>query len=187
VKKKLILMRGVPNSGKSYQAKMLAPLENILSTDDYFTGSNPGVTKPGGYRDNWVGNKLPAAHAWNQGRCHAAMTFDVPLIVIDNTNLKKEHAAVYARMAREFGYSVEVHESKAPWWLEIREHLKDRHNRVRFLMEWAKKLSEGFSYNGIVMGNGHGVPEETIFAMLMSMEDYTAEDLLPAAKDAKAA
>jgi len=185
--KKLILMRGVPNSGKSFQAKLLAPARNIFSTDDYFHGTNPGVTRPGGYRENWAGNKLQAAHAWNQGRVHAAMTFDVPLIVVDNTNIKREHAAIYAKMAREFGYEVEIAESKSPWWLEIRKLLatKDLRESQWLLAEWSKKLSGGFVYNGNQMGNDHGVPSETIYSMLVNLEDYTVEDLLqPAGKAA---
>jgi adenylate kinase family enzyme len=37
-KKKMIIMRGLPGSGKSYKAKKLAQAENgvIYSTDDFF-------------------------------------------------------------------------------------------------------------------------------------------------------
>ncbi|MGH7174934.1 MAG: AAA family ATPase [Minisyncoccia bacterium] len=174
----LRLMYGVPNSGKSHKARRLAPAEHVYSTDDYFVNGNPGDRSPGGYKANWHFTKLGLAHKWNQGNVRRALAAGTPVVVVDNTNLKRRDAATYAKMASEFGYDVEIHESDAPWWLEIRLLLKDKEGNRPALEAWALKLSEGFLHDGVRIGNDHGVPRDTILRMLLDMENYTVADLL---------
>lgn len=176
----LIIMRGVPGSGKSHEARLFAPARNVYSTDDYFTGKNPGVTQPGGYRENWAGNKLGQAHAWNIGRVLTALEENVPTVVVDNTNIRRRDAAVYARMAKDRGYEVHVMESSSPWWQEIQMLLRDKRANSVALNEWARKLADGFYSHDIMatVGNTHGVPADVIARMLADYDPYTVEDLL---------
>lgn len=46
------------------------------------------------------------AHFWNQGRVEEAMQGDVPVIVVDNTNVRFSEMQKYATLAMEYGYSV---------------------------------------------------------------------------------
>lgn len=177
--KKIIFMRGVPNTGKSYWASRLAGY-TVLSTDDYFLNHNPGHTQPGGYVENWSPAKLAEAHAWNQRRASQLMTRGHPQLVIDNTNLRLAHVLPYAQVAIGHGYQMRILESRSPWWLEIRPLLQDRQANRSLLEDWAVKLAGGFTYKGQIVNNGHGVPAATILNMLLTLEDYTVQDILRA-------
>lgn len=78
--KTLILMRGLPGSGKSTKAKILAgPQGLIFSTDDFFMVNGHYVYDP-----KMIGDY----HKKNLERTVKAMLEEKPLIVIDNTNIK---------------------------------------------------------------------------------------------------
>ena len=78
---KLVIMRGVPGSGKSYKAKNLAQDGNgvVYSTDDFFEVNGKYV---------FDGSKIGEYHKQNQLRTAQAMKQDLPLIIVDNTNIK---------------------------------------------------------------------------------------------------
>lgn len=78
--KKLVLMRGVPGSGKSTQAKKIAGEKGVIySTDDFFMVKGQYV-----YDVKMIGKY----HEKNFDRTVLAMQKGIPLIVIDNTNVK---------------------------------------------------------------------------------------------------
>lgn len=121
----LIIMRGLPGSGKSHAASLIQP-SLILSTDDYFLNAN------GDYVFNV--KLLSKAHAWNQKRALAAFKEGVNTIVIDNTNVRMWEAKPYAKMAKEAGYQIQVREPDTEWW------------KKRDLEEMAKKNLHGVSF-----------------------------------------
>lgn len=96
----LILMRGLPGSGKSFLSKYIvmrtvpkSELSNhIFSTDDYFKAVNRGV---------YVFNptQLSDAHAYNQNRVLNAMRSDWSPIIVDNTNTQAWEMQHYANFA----------------------------------------------------------------------------------------
>ena len=96
----LVLMQGPPGSGKSTDARASYPGACIVSADDYFS-------KNGRYEFNPV--LLGAAHDECKGRARAAMERGEPLIVVDNTNIRRAHVAVYHGLAAQFGYAVIAH------------------------------------------------------------------------------
>jgi predicted kinase len=166
-------MRGVPGSGKSHLALRLAGGDSskVFSTDDYFS------SLPGGYKANWKVEKLFPAHKWNQGRVRKALSEGIDPVIVDNTNLKSKDARVYYDMAIEHGYEVRIEESQSPWWLEITALLKNKKGSEAGLKKWAGKLAHGFMYEELHIKNEHGVPEDTIYNMLLKYQFYTVEDL----------
>ncbi|XP_047990650.1 uncharacterized protein LOC125229758 [Leguminivora glycinivorella] len=110
----LILMRGLPGSGKSFLARELieymCPDMNhksfIFSTDDFFMHRG---------RYEFQKHMLPEAHFWNQNRVYEAMGRDVSPIIIDNTNVEIRHMEPYVRAGVRKSYVIEVLEPNTPW------------------------------------------------------------------------
>ncbi|KAM9853702.1 uncharacterized protein n4bp2l2 isoform 2-T2 [Aulostomus maculatus] len=105
----LILMRGLPGSGKSTMARELLstdPNGLILSTDDFFA-----------YQDGYCyeAGQLGAAHEWNQRRAKDAMYDGRSPIIIDNTNIQAWEMKPYVQMALERGYQVDFCEPNTSW------------------------------------------------------------------------
>nr|CAD7263662.1 unnamed protein product [Timema shepardi] len=140
----MVLMRGLPGSGKSHLAKLLikrtvgGDYRNfVFSTDDYFyQSSGKYIFDP---------SKLPDAHDWNHGRVEFKLRGGVTPVVVDNTNLQAWEMHPYAKLAIKYGYVLEVLEPYTPW--RFRE----------------KELAER---------NIHGVPQQKIRAMFERYEGY---------------
>lgn len=94
--KEIVLMRGLPGSGKSYSAKTHGDV--VRSTDDFFVGAD------GVYRFDPA--RLAEAHAWNQARVAEDIKAGVEQVVVDNTNTCLWEMTPYVRLARAAGYSV---------------------------------------------------------------------------------
>ncbi len=103
-KKDLILMKGLPGSGKSTKARELGGL--ILSTDDYWM-------KSGKYEFDM--SKVCEGHLWNQKRCDDAMKKGVTRIIIDNCNLDDRSRGPYKKLADMYGYNVKIETPETPW------------------------------------------------------------------------
>jgi hypothetical protein len=144
VKKQLILLRGLPWTGKSYQSKKLLekhPEGKIFSTDEYWYKIN-FPDRPEEYSFNR--NLLGTAHKWNQLRAQRAIDMGDPLIIIDNTNTTAdEFCCPYLKYASFQGYEIEIQEPTSDKWLEIKELLRNKKANWKKLKEWAKTLSEG--------------------------------------------
>lgn len=108
----LFLMQGIPGSGKSTMAKVIADKYEaiIFSTDDFW------ITRIGDQVIySWNREKLGEAHRWNQRRCvQEMMSDDGGNIVIDNTNIKKRDAQVYFDLASMFNYDIQVVRVEVP-------------------------------------------------------------------------
>lgn len=92
--KKMILMRGVSGSGKSYKAKQLAktnPKSVVFSTDDFFEVNG---------KYEFDGSKIGEYHQKNQDRTYQALKDGVPLVIIDNTNIRLWEMRKYVEMAQ---------------------------------------------------------------------------------------
>ena len=104
---KLILMRGLPGSGKSWRTISLIDSANglgvdycVLSTDDIWLDHNLTYYL-------WNPVAIGAAHKVNQAKCCEAMVRRIPLIIIDNTNITQEEMQPYIDLAAKFNYEVE--------------------------------------------------------------------------------
>ncbi|NWV31523.1 N4BP2 protein, partial [Grantiella picta] len=105
----LVLLRGVPGSGKSYLARNLLEDNSggiILSTDDYFY-------KHGQY--HYDPDCLGEAHDWNRKRAKEAFEKRISPIIIDNTNIQAWEMKPYVTLAQEFKYKVMFREPDT-WW-----------------------------------------------------------------------
>jgi len=106
----LIIMRGLPGSGKSTTAQEMAGETGIvLSTDDYFMVEGEYQFDP---------EKLGVAHKWNQERAKQQMALGKNPVIIDNTNVQPWEARPYVQMADEMGYDIQIVEPSSPWWTE---------------------------------------------------------------------
>lgn len=98
----LFLCRGLPGSGKSSLARLLAP-GHAYAADDFFE-------KDGGY--DFDREKLGEAHAWCQERVEADLAGGVPYVAVHNTFSKAWEAKAYYALAANYGYSVFVIEAQ---------------------------------------------------------------------------
>lgn len=120
-KRIMILMRGCPGSGKSYLAQGLIlsyggnPKEYVFSTDDYFIRRNVY---------SFQSSLLSEAHQWNQTRVLKKIREGLSPVIIDNTNTQLWEMTVYASMAINYGYLIEILEPDTPWFSKLDELAK---------------------------------------------------------------
>lgn len=103
IKGDLILLRGLPGSGKSTLGSVILncfSYENSkpLSADDYFIDEN------GTY--NFDATKLKEAHNNCQQRCAEQMKLEISRIVVANTFTQEWEMKSYYNMAERYGYRV---------------------------------------------------------------------------------
>uniref|UniRef100_A0A2K5CA32 Smr domain-containing protein n=1 Tax=Aotus nancymaae TaxID=37293 RepID=A0A2K5CA32_AOTNA len=91
----LVLLRGLPGSGKSFLAR-------TLQEDN-----------PSGYQFDV--KYLGEAHEWNQNRAKAAFEKKVSPIIIDNTNLQAWEMKPYVALSQKHKYKV-VFQEPDTWW-----------------------------------------------------------------------
>lgn len=96
--KKLVVMRGLPGSGKStWVRENVRGHAVIVSADLWF--EQHGKFDP---------KLLGRAHAEEQSRAIRAMGEGVPIVVVDNTNCEPWESAVVRAAAEALGYVVET-------------------------------------------------------------------------------
>ncbi len=98
--KSIILLRGVPGSGKSTFAKNISNQYKypVFSIDDYFTDEN------GIYKFDYSKNHLAYTHC--QIRTKEAMQRAVEKIIVDNTFIFDWEMKPYFALAKEFDYQL---------------------------------------------------------------------------------
>jgi len=148
--KKLILLRGIPGSGKSTKAKQLASPLYICEADDYW------LNCVGDYL--FVPEKIGKAHAWCQNKVSLLMMAKRDTIVISNTNITRKDRQVYIDMAKDNGYEVEIVLPDSPWFNEILPRIRN-------------KTFTDADVQCFVDKNTHNVPFEAIKRMMTRWED----------------
>ncbi len=163
----LVLMRGIPGSGKSTIARSLAGVHDdhivkdgkhryqygsigamgaVLSTDFYFMDSGEYVFNPA---------KLGEYHGQNQAACADLMVDGEPVIVIDNTNTQIWEMAPYVEMAKDNGYKVVVVSIPHPpidVAVTRNSHGVPRAAIERMVKRWESEIPEGWTHP--VLANG---------------------------------
>lgn len=156
----LYLARGIPGSGKSHRALELAGGDESLihSADKYFV-------REGVYTFDLAqrGN----AHAQCRDGALAAIARRDPVVIIDNTNVTVKEMKPYALAAFEAGYSVEIAEPTSEWWL--------RDVKPACLTKDPALIAQAADL--LSVKNVHGVPLETLRAMMGRWQDVTAGDI----------
>ncbi|XP_049649904.1 NEDD4-binding protein 2 isoform X2 [Accipiter gentilis] len=134
----LVLLRGVPGSGKSYLARTLLednPGGIILSTDDYFY-------KHGQY--HYDADCLEEAHDWNRKRAKEAFEMRISPIIIDNTNVQAWEMKPYVALAQQFKYKVMFREPDTWWKFKPKE--LERRNIHGVSKEKIKRMLERYEH-----------------------------------------
>ena len=98
--KTLILLRGLPNSGKSTLAKLLAP-NSRFEADDYFYDESDI------YR--FDATKLVTAHGKCQTNTRECMKLGLhETVVVSNTFTEEWEMSPYIKMAKDYDYRVQT-------------------------------------------------------------------------------
>lgn len=140
----MVIVRGLPGSGKTYLARSIAqladeddPAQFIFSTDDYFM-------KKGRIYD-FDPRKLDDAHTFNQKRVLKAVTSGISPIIVDNTNTQGWEMKPYVVFAVKYGYFLEVLEPNTRWANNVNELTKRNiHNVPKFTIQ---KMLERYEKN----------------------------------------
>lgn len=135
-------MQGIPGSGKSTVAEAIQERFGFVNTPIYST-DDFWYNDKGEYKFNHL--DLSEAHEWNQQRVVDAMAKGVITIIVDNTNIKRDHIVPYVVAAAAHGYTVQV---------------------VRVAVDPAIAASRNAE-----RPKDRQVPPETIFRMHRDMED----------------
>jgi predicted kinase len=139
---KVIIMCGVPGSGKSYLAKQLAEQHRHQISDYVATVSADHYwERPDGIYD-WNFKYIANAHKWCQTKFGWYVAEGYDLVIVDNTNLSAKERKPYIDMAKAAGYEISLRESET---------------------EWRYNADECFKRNT------HGVPLDTINTMLAKL------------------
>jgi predicted kinase len=91
----LILVRGIPGSGKSTFSKLLGG--EHIETDMFFMKNGKYKFEP---------DKLKEAHLWCQQRCMLHMATKTEKIVISNTFTQQWEMDSYFELAKKYEYNV---------------------------------------------------------------------------------
>lgn len=102
---KLVLIRGLPGSGKTTMARKMIGFVHI-EADQYF------IDQAGEYRYDRM--QLPSAHRWCQRKTYTALKQGKP-VVVSNTFVKLWEMAPYFEMCQSLGISPVVLEAAGQW------------------------------------------------------------------------
>jgi predicted kinase len=94
----LIIVRGLPGSGKTTFANMMAGIYPVYSADDYF------YNEKGEYI--WDPKKLRLAHELCFNRTKESMIRYESMIFVANTFVTEREITPYIELASQFGYKV---------------------------------------------------------------------------------
>jgi predicted kinase len=148
--KKVVIVRGLPGSGKSTIAQKYKDTFYdscfICSTDDYWM-------RPDGLYDfNYA--LLNKSHQWNQQRVEHILReeqntlFDA-VIIIDNTNTTFNEMRPYVKLAVKYGYEIEVQEPTTWWKRDVEECFERNTHGVPY--STVRKMDERWEDHDVVM------------------------------------
>lgn len=163
------LMRGLPSTGKSITARLLAgETGTVFETDSFFlteVGDDPDAY-------DYDRERLTEARDWNFKRFKDAVDEGSSPIVVDRGNSLSMESKRYASYAQDHGYRVELAEPDSTWWREIRVLLKYKRVTGVVLVAWARQLEKLSSIT-------HRVPVRDILRQMSRWKfDLTVEEIM---------
>jgi len=143
-KKTMIILRGLPGSGKTTLARTFANNnDEIYSTHDYFLENG---------KFKFQRNLLRYAHWWNQERVLDAAKKNKELIIINNINIKRWESKPYVKIGLEYGYDIIFYETNNSW-SKIPEECKKRDfhgTPLKVIKKMATKWEDNFTIETIM-------------------------------------
>jgi predicted kinase len=119
--KKLIIIRGLPGSGKSDIAKKLVENGVIHSTDNF-------MIKNGVYE--FDSQKIAKYHNYNLINSIKSMKHGISPIIIDNTNITASSCINYVEQGKMYGYEIVIIEPDTLWAFDVEELVKRNNHGV---------------------------------------------------------
>jgi len=164
------IMRGLVACGKSHRARRLVGKDGLVCEVDEYFYTQVGKDNPKRYDYN---TKLVRdARRWNYCRFKAAIRQGVSPVIVDRGHSKKSSARKYARYAFEHGYEIKVAEPDSPWWIVIRELLKNKEQNLEKLKSISETLSK-------LSRKIHRVSSKKIYKRMLRWDnDVTPEEIL---------
>lgn len=151
--KTVIVLRGLPGSGKSFLRKQIqdeSGCYDVISADNYF------IRPDGTY--SWNYKELGVAHDWAHKNYLDSLSEDnddtADIIIVDNTNTTFKECKFYLEEALKAGWNIIIWEPNTEW---------------------------AFTPEELFKKNVHGVPLESIKKMLDRWE--TSEQIIGKAKE----
>lgn len=95
----LLLLRGLPGSGKTTLAALLDP--HYIEADHYFIRPDGYVFDP---------SMLPDAHRWAQARARQRLAAGDPLVIVSNTFSRQWEMDPYRQIAMDTGAQITIAE-----------------------------------------------------------------------------
>lgn len=106
---KLILIRGLPGSGKTtFAKKLLQQLPNTV----HFEADMFFMSKHGKYV--FQANRLPLAHQWCMRKTKQALTRQKN-VVVSNTFTRQSEMQFYLDLAHDLGYELSIYVTTGTW------------------------------------------------------------------------
>lgn len=116
--KKMIIMRGLSGSGKTYTAKNLAIAASQVPSVCCFSAADFLDDIP---QDLRTRERIRDSHQLNRARVAAAMLRSQPLVIVDNTHIRLWELVPWLDLAAEYTYAVSIAHSAAPWRFNVTE------------------------------------------------------------------
>ncbi|XP_065340759.1 NEDD4-binding protein 2-like isoform X1 [Cloeon dipterum] len=146
----MVILRGLPGSGKSYFSKELIEMAEEQKFDHQVCSADHYFMKPNGkYEFNQY--DLQRAHESCQANAQKALSNKTPLVVIDNTNSVDWEMKFYIFEGVKNEYHIELWEASTGWCNNVGQ---------------------------LVQKTIHNVPERTIRNMKERFQTYTIDQLL---------
>lgn len=119
----LIILRGLPGSGKSEKAKQLVGNGIIHSTDNFFIKNGRYV---------FDSDNVGKFHYFNLMNSIRSMQRGISPIIIDNTNIMAFYCASYVDQGKMYGYEIIIIEPDTSWAFDVEELVKrNKHGAPR--------------------------------------------------------
>jgi len=99
MEKSLVLVRGLPDSGKTTFATLISGKVPVVSADNFFEDPDTG-------KYEWDASKLPDAHKYSQLCTRIMMEKQISRICVANTFTTDDEMLPYYELADIFGYRV---------------------------------------------------------------------------------
>lgn len=109
---RLIIMRGLPGTGKTTAAKETLAAERAAGRTAARLATWDLIAPPGdGFPAAFEAADVPSAHTQNVARAAAAMVDQTDTVIIDNINIEDYEAQPYVKLADRHRYAVMIHDT----------------------------------------------------------------------------